>query len=655
MELRVRLLGGLDVAGLEAKDVGSRKARTLLAALAVADGQPFAADALAELLWGEDLPAKPTEQVGVLVSRLRGVLGGDRIVRHDAGYSLVADWIDQRDLDDGVAAAEQAATRGDAVSARMAATMALDLVRGPLLPEESAPWFDAPRRATERKVAATRLLVAEAALVSGDPAGAAAMAARSLDHDPYDEAALRSLMRAHVALGRPASALGAYAEVRGRLAEELGVSPAVETEALHAEVLAVPDAAAPASPPAVPERWDPLVQRARAELAGTDFDAARRDAEAAVRRGAGAGALEVAGWAAYYDHARDIDGALRFAEEALRAAADDERRTSALTLSGRVRHSRGDLLGAERDLEEAVRSPVAGVRGTGEVWLGALRMHQGRFDEAIERASRGAIDAAAMRHPFVIPHSMFARAYSLGAMGRVAEVLDALSEFDALLEDLGPVGARYQPVVDNLWGWILCAVGRTDEGRARNRRALDRAGRFSEPRHHALLDLALHALDADDATAARSWLTQLEVPPDEAGAMAWHQRQRQRLLEARACLLDHDPAGARRLASWVRDDARLRGARRAALQADLVHHLAAAQAGVPDTAGIDAAVLALDELARLEAWRWCGQLGAATGRDDLWAAAEQHAQGLATASGPGGDRVRSWTAAELARLGRPQR
>jgi DNA-binding SARP family transcriptional activator len=651
----MRLSGGLEVAGLEPKDVGSRKARTLLAALAVARGHPVAVDVLAEVLWGDDLPAKPSEQVGVLVSRLRGTLGAERIPRHDAGYALVADWLDLQELDAGVAAAEQAAAMGDAISARMAATMALDLVRGPVVPEETAPWFDAPRRATERKVAATRLLLAEAALVSGDPAGAAAMAARSLDHDPYDEAALRSLMRAHVALGRPASALAAYAEVRKQLAEDLGVSPAPETETLHAEVLAEPEPAAPATTPAVPERWDPLVQRARAELAGTDFDAARRDAEAAVRRGAGAGALEVAGWAAYYDHSRDIDGALRFAEEAVRLATDDERRTSALTLSGRVRHSRGDLIGAERDLHEAIRSPVAGVRGTGEVWLGSLRMHQGRFDEAIEHAARGAVDAAAMRHPFVIPHSMVARVYSLGAKGQVAEALDSLQEFDALVEDLGPVGLRYRPVVDNFWGWILCAIGRTDEGRARNRRAMDTAGRFSEPRHHALLDLALHAVDDGDATAARAWLAQLEVPPDEAGAMAWHQRQRERLLYARVAVLDGDPGEARRLAAWVRDDALRRGARRAVLQADLVDHVAAASAGDADHAGIDATVIGLDELARLEAWRWCGQLAAATDRDDLWAAAEQHAERLAAASAPDTERVRAWTRGELARLVRSAR
>ena len=205
--VRVRLLGGLVVEGCRPHEVGSRKARTLLGTLAVARGVPVAADVLAEVLWGEDLPARPSDQVGVLVSRLRGVLGAERFPRSDAGYAVVTDWLDLHELDAGAVDAERAATRGDALTARLTATMALDLVRGPLLPEEPSPWFDAARASVARSVAATRLLAAEAALVSGDPAGAVALAAGGLDHDPYDEAALRAVMRGHVALGRPASAL----------------------------------------------------------------------------------------------------------------------------------------------------------------------------------------------------------------------------------------------------------------------------------------------------------------------------------------------------------------------------------------------------------------------------------------------------------------
>ena len=75
---------------------------------------------------------------------------------------------------------------------------------------------------------------------------AAAYATEALRGDPYDEAALRTLMRAHVAAGRPASALAEFARVRELLAEELGVDPAPETRALHEALLRAEPAAAAA-------------------------------------------------------------------------------------------------------------------------------------------------------------------------------------------------------------------------------------------------------------------------------------------------------------------------------------------------------------------------------------------------------------------------
>ena len=96
---------------------------------------------------------------------------------------------------------------------------------------------------------------AQAALAAGDLAGAARLAEGALDHDPYDEVVLRTLMTALAASGRPASALAAYATVRARLADDLGVDPAPDTEALHTAVLLGrplpgPVAGGPPGPPA---------------------------------------------------------------------------------------------------------------------------------------------------------------------------------------------------------------------------------------------------------------------------------------------------------------------------------------------------------------------------------------------------------------------
>ncbi len=353
---------------------------------------------------------------------------------------------------------------------------------------------------------------------------------------------------------------------------------------------------------------------------------------------------------AYYD--RDFDAALRLADAAVAAAGDEERRTSGLTLAGRARHSRGDLAGAAADLEAAVTSSVPGVRGTGEVWLGALRVHQGRPAEALELSARGAVDAAAMRHPFVIPHAMFSRVYALGMSGRVAEALVALEAWDAAVDDLGPAGARFRPMVDNFWAWILGAIGRVDDAEARSRAALAKAGQFSEPRHHALLDLALAAVEREDGAEATEWLGQLEVPADEAGAMAWHQRQRKRLLEGRIGLLEGDAPRALVAADWVRADARRRGSLRAAVQADVLAHLAHAPGGVTDDVALAATFEGLDRLARLEGWRLGARVVVATRRDDLWPAVDRLVGCLLDCCGADARRTGEWIERELTRLGR---
>ena len=97
--LSVRVLGGLDVEGLEPRAVGSRKARSLVRLLALSRGRVVATRDLVEALWGEAPPANPAEQVSVLVSRLRGVVGRERIEHVENGYRLVYDWLDAAELE----------------------------------------------------------------------------------------------------------------------------------------------------------------------------------------------------------------------------------------------------------------------------------------------------------------------------------------------------------------------------------------------------------------------------------------------------------------------------------------------------------------------------------------------------------------------------
>jgi tetratricopeptide (TPR) repeat protein len=141
-------------------------------------------------------------------------------------------------------------------------------------------WAEADRGVVGRSVARARVVAAEAALAAGDPGDAAAIAEGALDHDPYDEAALRTLMRAHAAAGRPASALAAYARVRERLGEDLGVDPVKETEDLHTAIL-LGGVVTPAPGPSPVGGARRLVGR-DTELAGLDNALASADVGGAI-------------------------------------------------------------------------------------------------------------------------------------------------------------------------------------------------------------------------------------------------------------------------------------------------------------------------------------------------------------------------------------
>jgi hypothetical protein len=107
------------------------------------------------------------------------------------------DWLD---VDAMVELADEAYRRlaaGGPSLARAAATAALALGRGPLLADElEAPWAEPDRAAVERLVARVRHTAAQAALATGAWADAAELGRRALEHDRYDEAALRVVMAA---------------------------------------------------------------------------------------------------------------------------------------------------------------------------------------------------------------------------------------------------------------------------------------------------------------------------------------------------------------------------------------------------------------------------------------------------------------------------
>ena len=229
--VRVHLLGGLEVEGVPALGLGSRKGRAVLRRLAAAEGSVVSEEVLLDIAWPDGHPVRPRDQLAVLVSRLRSALGTDAIVRQDAGYRLATTWLDLDEVRS--AARELPATE----AGLRAGQQALRLVRGPLLPEEDQPWVEEQRTALQELVQQLRRATATAALAAGRPGEAVELARACLLEDAYDEHALRLLMEASLAGGQVPAALRAYEEAAGRLADELGVDPSPETRALHLRLL----------------------------------------------------------------------------------------------------------------------------------------------------------------------------------------------------------------------------------------------------------------------------------------------------------------------------------------------------------------------------------------------------------------------------------
>src|ERR1700733_8527685 len=128
--LAVRVLGEFGVDGVEPQALGSKKARLALQHLALGAGHVVPSDVLVDALWEHDPPARPGEQLAVLMSRLRSVLGKERIEHRDGGYLLRADWLDATELAALTDEAERRQGAGDVTGAAAAARVALSLLNG---------------------------------------------------------------------------------------------------------------------------------------------------------------------------------------------------------------------------------------------------------------------------------------------------------------------------------------------------------------------------------------------------------------------------------------------------------------------------------------------------------------------------------------------
>ena len=253
-----RILGPLEVFDDDHPvPLGGARQRALLAILLTRANEVVSTDRLIDELWGEAPPRTAVNTLQYYVSRLRKLLGADRIVTRIPGYTIRLE-PGELDLDQF----ERLVAQGGAEALREA----LGLWRGPALADFAfEPFAEAEIARLEelRLVALEQRLEADLALghhreLVGELEALVAV-------HPLRERLRAQLMLALYRSGRQADALDVYRRTRETLVDELGVEPGPELQELerailrHDRSLEARRPPMPAEPPATARRRPPLV------------------------------------------------------------------------------------------------------------------------------------------------------------------------------------------------------------------------------------------------------------------------------------------------------------------------------------------------------------------------------------------------------------
>jgi predicted ATPase/DNA-binding SARP family transcriptional activator len=244
--VRIDLLGPLDVRagapGAERSvDLSGARLRGLLIRLAVDVPRPVSPATLVEALWGEEPPLDPANALQSLVSRLRRGLGdADLVVQLPGGYRLGVerDDVDMHRFADAARRGREALRAGDVDAAADVLRGALDSWHGPI-PEGWGDTTDSTAHQTrlcEQRLEATAdLMDAQIALRRHDDV--ISELEDLVSQFPLRERFTGQLIRALAGAGRQAEALARYERLRTELADELGVDPSAELQAIQLAVL----------------------------------------------------------------------------------------------------------------------------------------------------------------------------------------------------------------------------------------------------------------------------------------------------------------------------------------------------------------------------------------------------------------------------------
>jgi predicted ATPase/DNA-binding SARP family transcriptional activator len=242
-ELRIQLLGAftvqLDGSKVEDARWRLRKARVLVAMLALAPGQRCHREQVLDRLWPnleQDAAARNLHQTLYVARRTlagRGAARGGLLTIRDEQVLLDAAGPVDVDVLQFEQSAAHALRTADVASLRTAA----DSYSGDLLPDlPDADWLTARReeiRETHREI----LVRLASSVRQRAPEEALLILSRALESDPMHEGAVRALMSVLAQMGRRSEALARYERLVDDLLDAFGTDPDPQTVALFRELL----------------------------------------------------------------------------------------------------------------------------------------------------------------------------------------------------------------------------------------------------------------------------------------------------------------------------------------------------------------------------------------------------------------------------------
>jgi peptide/nickel transport system substrate-binding protein len=276
--VRFSILGPIEVHADDGPlPLGGPRQRSVLAALLLHPNAVVSRDELIAAAWDEQPPASVQQTLDSYVSRLRRVIGSDRLERRSPGYVLR---VAEGELDLERFESLVARSRGaDPETAAELLREALALWRGPALADLRYEPFalEAARRLEEQRLEALETRI-DAELAAGSDGVLVPELEELVAEHPLRERFAGQLMVSLYRAGRQADALEVFQSARRELVDELGLEPGEELRRLQEEILRHdprlgPASTRPPAPPAVRRRRG-LVAVAAALLAAAAGTAA---------------------------------------------------------------------------------------------------------------------------------------------------------------------------------------------------------------------------------------------------------------------------------------------------------------------------------------------------------------------------------------------